>query len=110
MERIKITLPDGAVREYDKGVSVYDVTRDISEGLARVALGAVVNGDTKGMQEVINEDSTFRVVKFEDKEGKAIFWHTSAHIMALAVKRLFPEVNLAIGSVNEDGFLTLLRL
>ena len=104
MERIKITLPDGAVREYDKGVSVYDVTRDISEGLARVALGAVVNGDTKGMQEVINEDSTFRVVKFEDKEGKAIFWHTSAHIMALAVKRLFPEVNLAIGSVNEDGF------
>ncbi|WP_406242324.1 threonine--tRNA ligase [Tissierella carlieri] len=104
MERIKITLPDGAVREYDKGVSVYDVTRDISEGLARVALGAVVNGDTKGMQETINEDSTFKVVKFEDKEGKAIFWHTSAHIMALAVQKLFPGVKFAIGPAIDNGF------
>ncbi|OZV10368.1 threonine--tRNA ligase [Tissierella sp. P1] len=104
MERIKITLPDGAVREYDKGVSVYDVTRDISEGLARVALGAVVNGDTKGMQENINEDSTFKVVKFEDKEGKAIFWHTSAHIMALAVQKLFPGVKFAIGPAIDNGF------
>ncbi len=104
MERIKITLPDGAVREYDKGISVYDVTKDISEGLARVALGAVVNGDTKGMQETIDEDSTFRVVKFEDKEGKAIFWHTSAHIMALAVQKLFPGVKFAIGPAIDNGF------
>ncbi|WP_353092527.1 threonine--tRNA ligase [Tissierella praeacuta] len=104
MERIKITLPDGAVREYDKGVSVYDVTKDISEGLARVALGAVVNGETKGMQETIDEDSSFRVVKFEDKEGKAIFWHTSAHIMALAVQKLFPGVKFAIGPAIENGF------
>ena len=104
MERIKITLPDGAVREYDKGVTVYDVTKDISEGLARVALGAVVNGDTKGMQETIDEDSTFKVVKFEDKEGKAIFWHTSAHIMALAVQKLFPGVKFAIGPAIDNGF------
>lgn len=104
MERIKITLPDGAVREYDKGVTVYDVTKDISEGLARVALGAVVNDDTKGMQETIDEDSTFRVVKFEDKEGKAIFWHTSAHIMALAVQKLFPGVKFAIGPAIDNGF------
>ncbi len=104
MEKIKITLPDGAVREYDKGVSVYDVTKDISEGLARVALGAVVNGDTKGMQETIDEDSTFKVVKFEDKEGKAIFWHTSAHIMALAVQKLFPGVKFAIGPAIDNGF------
>lgn len=104
MERIKITLPDGAVREYDKGVSVFDVTKDISEGLARVALGAVVNNETKGMQETINEDSTFKVVKFEDKEGKAIFWHTSAHIMALAVQKLFPGVKFAIGPSIDNGF------
>jgi threonyl-tRNA synthetase len=104
MERIKITLPDGAVREHDKGVTVYDVTKDISEGLARVALGAVVNDDTKGMQETIDEDSTFRVVKFEDKEGKAIFWHTSAHIMALAVQKLFPGVKFAIGPAIDSGF------
>ena len=104
MGKIKITLPDGAVREYDKGVTVLDVTRDISEGLARVALGAVVNGDTLGMQETINEDSSFKVVKFEDKEGKAIFWHTSAHIMALAVQNLFPGVKFAIGPSIDNGF------
>ncbi|HAE92884.1 threonine--tRNA ligase [Tissierella praeacuta] len=104
MEKIKITLPDGSIREYDKGVSVYDVTKDISEGLARVALGAVVNGETKGMQETIDEDSSFKVVKFEDKEGKAIFWHTSAHIMALAVQKLFPGVKFAIGPSIDNGF------
>ena len=59
MEKIKITLPDGAVREHNKGVSVFDITKDISEGLARVAMGAVVNGETRGMQEKVNEDATF---------------------------------------------------
>ena len=101
---IKITLPDGSVREYSKGISVYDITKDISEGLARVALGAVVNGKTMGMQEEVNEDSTFKVVKFEDKEGKEIFWHTSAHIMALAVQNLFPGVKFAIGPAIDNGF------
>lgn len=104
MEKIKITLPDGSVREHDKGVTVYDVTRDISEGLARVAMGAMVNGDTKGMQEKVNEDADFRVLKFEDEEGKSIFWHTSAHIMALAVQNLFPGVKFAIGPSIDNGF------
>ena len=104
MEKIKITLPDGAIREHDKGISVYDVTADISQGLARVALGAVVNGKIKGMQETIKEDAEFKVVKFEDKEGKEIFWHTSAHIMALAVQNLFPGVKFAIGPAIANGF------
>lgn len=104
MEMIKITLPDGAVKEYEKGVTVLDVTMDISEGLARVAMGAIVNGETRGMQEEINEDSQFKVVKFEDKEGKQIFWHTSAHIMANAVMRLFPGVKFAIGPSIDNGF------
>lgn len=101
---IKITLPDGSVREYESGVTVLDVTKDISEGLARVAVGAVVNGKTKGMQESINEDADFKVVKFEDEEGKQIFWHTSAHIMALAVQNLFPGVKFAIGPAIDNGF------
>ncbi|WP_409228120.1 threonine--tRNA ligase [Gudongella sp. SC589] len=101
---IKITLPDGSVREYEDGVKVYDVTADISEGLARVAMGAVVNGKIMGMQETISEDSDFRVVKFEDPEGKKIFWHTSAHIMAHAVQNLFPGVKFAIGPAIENGF------
>lgn len=101
---IKVTLPDGSIREYEQGINVFDVTKDISEGLARVALGAVVNDDIRGMQEAINEDSTFKVVKFEDPEGKKIFWHTSAHIMALAVQRLFPDVKFAIGPAIDNGF------
>ena len=104
MGKIKITLPDNSVREYHKGVTVLEVAKDISEGLARVAVGAVVNGKTKGLQETIDEDAQVRIVKFEDKEGKEIFWHTSAHIMALAVQRLFPDVKFAIGPAIEDGF------
>lgn len=101
---IKITLPDNSVREYPKGSTVYEITSDISRGLAREAVGAVVNGEIKGMQEEVNEDASFKVVKFEDKEGQQIFWHTSAHIMALAVQRLFPDVKFAIGPAIENGF------
>ena len=104
MEMIKITLPDATVKDYKKGVSVLDVTKDISEGLARVAMGAVVNGDTKGLQETIEEDADFRVVKFEDKEGKQIFWHTSSHIMAHAIQNLFPDAKFAIGPSVDNGF------
>jgi len=104
MEKINIKLPDGSVREYDKGIKLLDVAKDISEGLARNVLGAVVNGDIKGLQETVDEDAEVRFVKFEDEEGKKIFWHTSAHIMALAVKRLFPDVKFAIGPAIEDGF------
>ncbi|MDO5047062.1 MAG: threonine--tRNA ligase [Anaerococcus sp.] len=101
---IKITLPDGSVKEYDKGVLVGDVTKDISMGLYRAALGAVVNGEVKGYQEPINEDASFKVVKFEDKEGKEIFWHTSSHLMAAAIKELFPGTKFAIGPAVNDGF------
>lgn len=101
---IKITLPDGSVKEHEKGSTVYDITSDISKGLAREAVGAVVNDDIRGMQEKVEEDASFRVVKFEDKEGKEIFWHTSAHIMALAVQRLFPDVKFAIGPAIDNGF------
>jgi len=104
MEVIKIKLPDGSVKEYEKGIKLLDVAKDISEGLARDALGAVVNGDTRGLQETVDEDAEVRFVKFEDEEGKKIFWHTSSHIMALAVKRLFPDVKFAIGPAIEDGF------
>ncbi len=101
---IKLRLPDGSVKEHEKGISVYDATADISKGLAREALGAVVNGRIRGMQETIDEDADFQVVKFEDEEGKEIFWHTSAHVMALAVQRLFPGTKFAIGPAIDGGF------
>ena len=102
---INVTLPDGSVREYEQGVLLYDIARDISQGLARNTLGAVVNGEeTRGLQEALTEDSKIRFVGFEDKEGRAIFWHTSAHIMALAVQRIYPDVKFAIGPAIDDGF------
>lgn len=101
---IKIKLPDGSVKEYESGVLIGDVTKDISEGLYRAAVGAVVNGKVMGYEEPINEDSDFRVVKFEDAEGKEIFWHTSSHVMAAAIKELWPETKFAIGPAIADGF------
>lgn len=101
---IKVTLPDGSIREYESGVMLYDVALSISQGLARHTLGAVVNGQNRGLQEKLTEDSEVRFVNFEDPEGKAIFWHTSAHIMALAVQRLYPDVKFAIGPAIADGF------
>ncbi len=104
MSKINITLPDNSVKEYEKGVTVYEIAKDISEGLARVAMGAVVNGKTFGLKDSIEEDSKVKILKFEDQEGKKIFWHTSAHILAQAVKRLYPDVKLAIGPAIDNGF------
>lgn len=101
---IKLTLPDKSVREYESGVSAYDVVKSISEGLARNVLGAVYNGSTIGLKEQINEDGAIKFVKFEDKEGKQVFWHTTSHIMAQAIKRLWPEAKLAIGPSIDNGF------
>lgn len=101
---IKLTLPDNSVREYEAGVSAADVVKSISEGLARSVVGAVYNGKTIGLKEEIKEDGTIKFLKFEDKEGKHIFWHTSSHIMAQAIKRLWPDAKLAIGPAIENGF------
>lgn len=101
---IKITLPDSSVREYEDGVTVYDVAKSISEGLARVVVGAKVNGELKGLKEEISEDSSLELLKVEDEGGKEIFWHTSAHMLAQAIKRLFPEAKFAIGPAIKDGF------
>ncbi|WP_019131656.1 threonine--tRNA ligase [Peptoniphilus obesi] len=99
-----IKLPDGSIKEYEEKKSVYDITKDISEGLARVALGALVNGEIKGMKEIVDQDADFKVLKFEDKEGKQIFWHTSSHIMAYAISRLYPDAKFAIGPAIDNGF------
>lgn len=104
MENIIITLPDGSNKEYEKGVTVYEIAKDISQGLARVALGAEVNGKTLGLNDTIDEDAKINIVKFEDKEGKEIFRHTSSHILAQAVKRLYPDTKLAIGPAIDNGF------
>ena len=100
----KLTLPDGSIKEYEEKKSVKELIADISEGLERASVGAVFNGVILGKHDVIDEDGTFKVVKFEDPEGKQIFWHSSAHLMAYAIKRLYPDTKFAIGPSIENGF------
>ncbi len=101
---IKVTLPDGSIREHEEGVKLYDVAADISQGLARNALGAVVDGETRGLQETLRKDAKVNFVNFDDREGQDVFRHTSAHVLALAVQNLFPGVKFAIGPAIENGY------
>ncbi len=99
-----ITLKDGSTKEYDNNMSVLDIATDISAGLARVACAGEVNGEVVDLRHIIGEDSELNILTFSDEKGKDAFRHTVAHIMAQAVKRLFPEVKLAIGPSIQDGF------
>ena len=99
-----IKYPDGSQKEYESGVKVSQITGDISQGLLRQSLGAVVNGEILGLDDKVYEDADFKVVKFEDKEGKQIFWHTASHIMAYAIQELYPDTKFAIGPSTETGF------
>lgn len=101
---IKITLKDGSIVEYEKSVTAFDVAKDISMGLARAALAAEIDGKVVDLTTVINEDCELNILTFDDKGGRHAFWHTSSHIMAQAVKRLFPDVKLAIGPAIDNGF------
>lgn len=101
---MKITLKDGSVKEYENGMAVIDIARDLSEGLARVATVAKVNGELADLRTVVNEDSELEILTFDSEEGKGAFFHTTSHIMAQAVKRLYPETKLAIGPSIEHGF------
>jgi len=104
MEKIKITLPDGAVREYDKGASALDVALSISEGLARNVLSAKINGIVQDATLPINQDAHLQLLTWKDTEGKATFWHSSAHLMAEAIEALFPSTKFGIGPAIETGF------
>jgi threonyl-tRNA synthetase len=101
---IHITLPDGAVREYQEGVSSMDVAISISEGLARKVLAAEVNGEVWDASRPISADAKLKLLLWDDKNGKSTFWHSSAHLMAEALEALFPGVKLGIGPPIENGF------
>ncbi|NLK21562.1 MAG: threonine--tRNA ligase [Epulopiscium sp.] len=101
---VKVKLKDGAVKEYEAGISIIEIARDLSEGLARVACAGLINGEKVDLRTPINEDCDLSVLTFDSEEGKDAFHHTTSHIMAQAVKRLFPNVKLAIGPSIQDGF------
>ena len=100
----KVHLPDGSVKELNEHTSVYDFAGSISAGLQRAAVGAKLGKKLLGMPDEIDEDGDIKILKFDDKEGKEIFWHTSSHVMALAIKRLWPETKFAIGPSIDAGF------
>lgn len=101
---IKITLPDGSVREYEKGVNSLDVAKSISEGLARNVLAAKVNGEVRDAQRAINEDSELVLLTGKDEESMPVLWHSSAHLLAEALEALYPGVKFGIGPPVEKGF------
>ncbi|WKY48875.1 threonine--tRNA ligase [Eubacteriaceae bacterium ES3] len=101
---INVTLKDGSVKSYDEGVSVYDVANDISPGLAKNTLAGELNGELVDIRQKICKDSDLNLLKFEDEGGKHAFWHTGSHLLAQAVKRLYPEAKLAIGPAIDNGF------
>ncbi len=101
---MKITLKDGSEKEYNEALSVYDVAKDISEGLARVACAGEVDGEVVDLRTIIDKDCTLNILTANDKEGLRVIRHTASHVLAEAVKRLFPEAKVTIGPAIEDGF------
>jgi len=103
-EQIRVTLPDGSVRQYPKGSTGLDIATQISEGLARNVLAAKVNGKVQDATQPINEDASVQLLTWNDAEGKATFWHSSAHLLAEALESLYPGVKFGIGPAVETGF------
>lgn len=101
---IKITLKDGSVKELEREMSILEIAKSISEGLARVATAGTVNGKTVDLRYVVKEDCELSILTFDDAEGKKAFRHTASHILAQAIKRLYPSAKLAIGPSIDNGF------
>lgn len=101
---IKITFPDGAVREYGEGITALEIAKSISEGLARKILAANVNGQVQDATRPIYRDASLKLLAWSDNEGKSTFWHSSAHLMAEAVESLFPGTKFWVGPPVENGF------
>lgn len=101
---MKITLKDGSFKEYDRALTVIEIAKDISEGLARAACAGQVNGEVVDLRTVIDKDCEINILTFNDEEGKAAYRHTTSHVLAEAVKRLYPEAKLAIGPSIDTGF------
>ena len=101
---IKITLPDGAVREYEQGTSAFEVAKSISEGLARKVLAASINGEVWDAHRPMDNDASLKLLTWDDTDGKSTFWHSSAHLMAEAVEAAFPGVKFWVGPAIDKGF------
>ena len=104
MSMINITLPDGSVRQYNSGVTAMEIALSISEGLARNVLSATVNGEVWDATRPIINDAAVRLHTWNDREGKATYWHSSAHLMAEALEALYPGIKFGIGPAIDNGY------
>lgn len=104
MQNIKITFPDGTVKEFEKGVSAFEVAKSISSRFADNVLAAKVDGKTVDLHSSINNDAEIVFLTFDDEEGKEVYWHSSSHLMAHAVQELYPEAKFGVGPAIENGF------
>ena len=101
---LKITLPDGSIREFEGAVTPMDVAKSISDGLARNTISAIVNGKQVEVTTPVTEDSTVQLLTWNDDMGKKAFWHSSAHLLAQAILDFYPNAKLTIGPAIENGF------
>jgi len=101
---VKITLRGTDVKEFETGTTIYEVAKSISESLSRAALGGIVDGEVKELTFTLDRDCDLDIITFEHEEGKKILRHTASHVLAQAVKRLYPNTKLAIGPAIDDGF------
>ena len=101
---IRFELPDGAVKEFSSPVAASEVVRSISEGLLRAAVCVSVDGELLGLNEILDKGGSFKVLTFKDEEGKEVYRHTASHVLAQAIKRLYPDAKLAIGPAVKTGF------
>lgn len=104
MEKIKLTFPDGSIKEYPKGITAYEVAEGISKRLAKEVLVAELDGKLIDLTLPITKDASIKLYKFEDPKGKETYWHSSAHLMAHAIQELFPEAKFGVGPAIETGF------
>ncbi|MCF6269120.1 MAG: threonine--tRNA ligase [Melioribacteraceae bacterium] len=104
MSQIKVTFPDGTVKEFEKGITPFEIAKSISKGLGKEALVAEVNGTRRELNTPITDDSDVKIFTFQDAEGKDTYWHSSSHIMAHAVKELYPEAKFGVGPSIDNGF------
>jgi threonyl-tRNA synthetase len=103
-EIMKVTLKDGSFKEYDQPMSIYDIALDISEGLARVACVGEIDGETKDLRTIVDRDCTLNILTFDSDAGKKAYRHTCAHVLAQAVKNLYPDAKLTIGPAIDNGY------
>ena len=104
IDKIELTFPNGQLRSFPAGIFAEKIAKEIGNGLAKNAVAAQINEHIIGLRDPINESGPIRILTFDDEKGRDVFWHSSAHLMAQAIKRLYPEAQLGIGPPIDDGF------